>query len=257
MNFESLDCILINLDRSPERLTRMQERLNRINLPFRKVSAVDGKELVLTKEMINAAEYERCHGKYVVPTEVGCYLSHYRALQSFLESGKEFGLILEDDMEFCDDFMMVLEELIRNHQDWDVVKMDGYNDKFLSVTRKVLYKDYRMVLALAHQPKSGSYLINRYAARKYVDGLLPMTVPYDHEFTKWWKYDIRLFTVVPFPNYEEQGPSTIDYKMAKRNKKPWYKKFNTYAYRLGIAWKRLWYGLKVCYFSKGKERENQ
>jgi len=118
MNFESLDCILINLDRSPERLTRMQERLNRINLPFRKVSAVDGKELVLTKEMINAAEYERCHGKYVVPTEVGCYLSHYRALQSFLESGKEFGLILEDDMEFCDDFMIILFKTFSESTIW-------------------------------------------------------------------------------------------------------------------------------------------
>lgn len=244
MDFSKLDCLLINLDRSPERLIKMQERLACFKLTFRKISAVDGKNVIFTEKEINTMEYERCHGKYVVPTEVGCYLSHYKALQSFLEGDKEFALIIEDDMEFRDDFPVVLNELIKHHHNWDMIKLNGTDEKPLSITQKKILTNYRVVYSLSHQAKSGAYLINRYAAQNYLKELLPMTVPYDHEFIKFWKYDIRLFTVVPFPAYEEIGASTIDYTMAKRNKKPWYKKFNTYAYRTNIALKPFWYVVK-------------
>lgn len=239
-----LDCLLINLDRSPERLAQMQERLACFNLPFRRVPAVDGKKVTFTEREINALEYERCHGKYVTPTEVACYISHYNAFQLFLESDKEYALILEDDMVLCDDFLFVLDGLMKNHQDWDMVKLNSTGSWGFPIARKIIFKEYRLVFNLLHKPKSGAYLVNRYAARKFIQNLLPMIVPYDHEFIKFWKYNIRLFSVLPFPTWEQGEASTIDYVMARKNKKPWYKRLNTFAYRAKIALIRLWYASK-------------
>ena len=241
---DRLEILLINLDRSPERFTQMKERLSNLNLPFRRVSAVDGKIVNFTSNEIDASAYERYHGKYVTPTEVACYISHYNVLKVFIEeSEKKFALILEDDMVFCDEFLEILDRLLEQHQDWDMVKLNGTNSWGGPITHKVVYKDYKLVLHLFHQAKSGAYLVNRKAAQSYIDKLLPMTVPYDHEFIKYWKYQIRLFSVVPFPAWEKQESSTIDYAMIKKNRKPWYQRVNTLTYRTGIILKRLWSGL--------------
>lgn len=245
MDFSNkLDCILINLDRSPERLAQMRERLDRFDLSFRRIAAVDGKQVSFTEREINASEYERCHGKYVTPTEVACYISHYHALQAFLEGDKEYALILEDDMEFNDDFPLVLEALLQCPEEWDMVKLNGLNNWAGPVIKKRLFKDYRLVLNLLHQAKAGAYLVNRRAATNYIKGLLPMIVPYDHEFLKFWKYDIRLYTVLPFPTWESGVTSTINYAMVNKNRKSWYNRLNCFTYRAKIALQRLKHGIK-------------
>ena len=66
-----------------------------------------------------------------------------------------------------------------------------------------------------------------------------MFVPIDHEFIKFWKYHLNGYSVVPFPTWEEDVPSTIDYKMVKKNRKPWYKNFPKLFYKMYIALYRL------------------
>lgn len=244
---ENLECLLINLDRSPDRLLQMQERLNNLKLPFKRIPAVDGKQVEFTSREIDSSAYEKCHGKYITPTEVACYISHYNALKAYIEeSDKEFALILEDDMVFCEDFLIILDNLLKQHQDWDMVKLNGTSGWGGPVIQNTVYNEYKLVLHLFHQAKSGAYLVNRKAAKNYIEKLLPMTVPYDHEFIKFWKYQIRLFSVVPFPTWEKQESSTIDYSMIKKNKKPWYQRVNTFVYRTKVTFKRLWSGFLNC-----------
>lgn len=241
---EKLDCLLINLDRSPERLAQMSERLARLDLPFRRIAAIDGAKVTFTDREINAAEYARCHGKYATPTEVACYVSHYHALQDFCQGDKEYALILEDDMEFSDDLPLVMEALMQSPEDWDMVKLNGLNNWAGPIVKKRLFKDYKMVFNLLHQAKAGAYLVNRCAAKSYLQSLLPMTVPYDHEFLKFWKYDITILTILPFPAWECGVSSTINYEMVNKNRKKWYNRLDCYAYRAKIALQRLWYGIK-------------
>lgn len=237
-----LDCLVINLDRSPERFSQMQEQLDFFDLPFRRISAVDGKKVTFTKREINVAAYERCHGKYVTPTEVACYISHYKALQAFVQGDKEYALILEDDMVLSEDFLFIVQDLIEHYSSWDMVKLNGCHRAF-PVAQRESYKDYKLVINLFQQTKSGAYLVNRIAAKNYLKDLLPMVVPYDHEFTKQWKYNIKICSVVPFPTWEKGEDSTIDYVMVNKYKKPWYKRIKTLEYRTNIALKRIWYGL--------------
>lgn len=236
-----VDCLVINLDRSPDRLAQMQSKLAKLGMPFRRVSAVDAKTRTFTEHEVSISKYEKLHGKHLIPAEVGCYLSHYDALKTFLSGGRDIALILEDDMCFADGFLSLMEELVQIRDSWDMVKLNGTRSSALPVTRQHLSNGYKLILNYFHQPKSGAYLVNRKAATNFVSGLLPMSVPYDHEFIKFWKYDIRLFSVRPFPTWEEEVPSTIDFGEVFKNKKAWYQRGRTAAYRTGVMLKRLWY----------------
>ena len=237
---KNLEIYVINLDRSKDRLDNMKTKLKKLNLNFTRQAAVDGKKTTFTSQEVNEKKYSLCHGKYITPTEVACYMSHYNTLKNFYEnSDKDFALILEDDMEFVSDFKEILEKLL-SEPCWDIVKLNGGHGGG-SIKYKQIMPNYNLVLNLFHQSKSGAYLVNKKAAKAYVEKMLPMFVPFDHELVKYWKYKLNGFSLSPFPSWEgEDGnTSTIDYKMVKKNRKPFYKKLPTVIYKSYIAITRL------------------
>ena len=219
--FTNLETYVINLDRSPERMRNMQTRLENLGLCHVRVPAVDGKDYKLTGNEVNALKYARACGKISVPpSEIGCYVSHYNTMKEFLDhSDKNYALVLEDDMLFEDGFMQALESLLEIGT-WDVVKFNGTNDVG-NIRLEKLSEHYWLGVNYFRLNLSGAYLINRKAAAAYVTKLMPMFVPFDHEFTKFWKYGLRGYSVLPFPTKEDGTPTTISYAS---NRKPWYKR---------------------------------
>ncbi|MDR2098493.1 MAG: glycosyltransferase family 25 protein [Rickettsiales bacterium] len=234
---DDLEILVINLDRSPERMREMEARLRRLGLRYTRVPAVDGRQASFTKREVDAWKYSLAHGKLITPSEVACYISHYSAIRAFAENPrKKFALILEDDMEFDGDFADVVAALLKNHS-WDMVKLNG-NHAGGNVSVARITSGRRLVANAFHQSKAGAYLINKKAARSYARKMLPMFVPLDHELVKYWKYGIRGYSVHPFPSRETGAPSTIDYAQVRRNRKPWYRKGPTLAYKSYIALRR-------------------
>jgi glycosyl transferase family 25 len=238
MNMKDLEVYLINLDRSPDRLSEMDERLKKMGLKYKRVAAVEGWNAKFGDAEIDPRKYSLAHGKILEPTEAACYMSHYNAMREFLESKEKYALILEDDMEFDKDFADVLEALLERG-DWDIAKLNGGHGGGNIRIGRELVPGRRIAMNLFHQSKSGAYVINRKAAKSYVINMLPMFVPFDHELAKFWKYGIRGVSVAPFPSHEVVGgASTIDYKAIKMNRKPWYRKGPTALYRSYIAMRR-------------------
>lgn len=90
----------INLKQSTDRKKSAEKtaQLHGINLTF--VEAIDGKD-----EIHNHFRYTRTAG------ELGCMLSHLKALRTFVESKHETALILEDDFEMHEDFHQLLKKV--------------------------------------------------------------------------------------------------------------------------------------------------
>lgn len=89
---------LINLDRSPDRLSVMTDRLKAIDVTFERVSAIDGINLE-TKEFV--VDVPNALYPYTLTAgEIGCYLSHRKCWQKIVDSGEDWGLVLEDDCIF-------------------------------------------------------------------------------------------------------------------------------------------------------------
>ena len=97
--------LLINLDRAPERMQRMEALMQKWNLSFERISAVDG-----TKFSSNDIENyrlpyhkRRYFLKDMTAGEIGCYLSHLEAWKRLVASAQEWALVLEDDLAFLRD----------------------------------------------------------------------------------------------------------------------------------------------------------
>lgn len=141
---------VINLDRSPERLGLVTEKLDGVGINFERVAGVDGKLLQTVKdfskvceelnwppfklnfeslsERIKAAKFSR-HSRLL--GEIGCQLSHAKVLKIIVESAEKSGqdeptLILEDDVVINPNFRAILNEIEQQlPEDWDMLLVGG------------------------------------------------------------------------------------------------------------------------------------
>jgi glycosyl transferase, family 25 len=93
---------------------------------------------------------------------------------------------------------------------------------------------------------ASAYLVNRRAAQTYVQGLLPMSLPYDHVFDQGWRFRLKFRLVTPTPcKHDEAIASTIGAtSLTNRSRKfHWTKRLPAFAYRLSNEWRRLVYGV--------------
>ena len=239
---------LINLDRSPDRLAMQNEQFAALSLTFTRVEAVDGSALDFPHPAMDEKGFHNRHGKTINPNELGCTLSHLRAIETFANSDQDFAVILEDDADLSDHFERVIDAAIAQAHRWDMVKLNRRHSG-MPVTVTPLTEDYRLVSYLTKQSGAVGYLINRKAARAYMDGLLPMQVPYDHEFDRGHAYGLRIFgTLPPVVKDNLTTDSTIGYgytsdvtgakPLKKPRKLPRIMRLPAYAYRSSEAVKR-------------------
>nr|WP_292766256.1 glycosyltransferase family 25 protein [Mesorhizobium sp.] len=87
-----MDTLVINLDRSPDRLAFMAKQLDDLGISFIRLSATEGAS-------ITDVEFDRLAGTYMRPitrSELGCLMSHVRAWRHCIERDEPV-LVLEDD----------------------------------------------------------------------------------------------------------------------------------------------------------------
>lgn len=99
--------LLINLDRSPDRLQIMKKELSTLKISFERIAAVDG--ALLSDEYIKSItprQYskEKLWFPYnLIKTEYACFLSHRKCWSKLIDSDQNFALIIEDDIKFSHD----------------------------------------------------------------------------------------------------------------------------------------------------------
>lgn len=239
-----LQVFVINLDRSPERLEAMAQRLRHTGLPWQRVRAVEGRELDLGRcPEIDVAGYERRHGKRLIGSEAGCYLSHLDAMRCFLRSNADHALLLEDDADFPPNFVALLHALLRQPSAWDIVKLSSFHSG-TPVVVAPLVTPYALAVPLSRHCNSNSILINRHAARVLLRRLLPMQLPYDHALERAWLFGLKLRVVTPSPCPADTGlVSTISPGPRTSRKFPLYQRGPAMAYRLVTELCRFGFGV--------------
>ena len=238
---------VINLDRAPDRMARISGQLQRLGLSYTRLPAVDARALTpAQRAALDEPDYRRKHGMTPVLGELGCYLSHVEAMRLFLGSDATCALILEDDVLLHDSLPAVLLTLQRHAARWDMVKLSGVHSG-TPVPFLDLGPGHRLAVMLTRCTGSSAYIVNRRAAEAYLHGphpLLPMSLPYDHVFDQGWRFGLRVRLVTPMPcGHDDQIASTIVAPPGPPRKFHWTKRLPAHAYRLGIEWRRLCYGL--------------
>ena len=92
--------------KNPSRKERMLNRFNALNLTFEFVEGIDPLDpsVVPPQEIINIA---KSLDRWKPHSGYGCMLGHFLAIDKFLETGAEIGIICEDDVLIRKDLQII------------------------------------------------------------------------------------------------------------------------------------------------------
>lgn len=241
---DGLHTWVINLDKDRERLQRIAEQLAATGLDWTRQSAVLGRALPPEQQdrLLDRERFRRRRGMDPALGELGCYLSHVEVLRAFLASPHRFALVLEDDALLTPALVPVLQGLVDHAERWDMVKLSrvhsGTPRQYLDVA-----PGHALAVMLSRCTGSSAYLVNRRAAQAYVEGLLPMSLPYNHVFDQGWTFGLKVRMVTPPPCVHDEDIATT-ITLDGRRKFPWWRRFSAYGYRLRNELRRVGYGLR-------------
>ncbi len=191
-------CFVINLDTAPERWSFVQKSFAASRCILRRVSAIDVQSLEFPNPNFSEHLYRWFHGRTVNRRELACYLSHLKAIQTFLESNESHGIIAEDDITLRPDFDLAVDAALAYSRYWNILRLTGLSEGH-PVTVLPLCKPYWLCINRGRLKGAGAYIIDRSAARALLEHLLPMRLPYDHALDREWLWGLRAAYLLPFP----------------------------------------------------------
>lgn len=214
---------VINLDRDTGKLARIAMRLDALGLEFERFPAVLGADLSehdLKRWRPNPVYWlER---RPFALGEIGNVLSH-RALMGEIEArGLDHAVVLEDDVDLCDDFAEVVAALPALSARYDVVKLEAldwvgaYRQRLIGcVGERTLYLPRYAAVGCA------GYCVNGRAAGRLAAAVSQVREPFDHTLTDYPRYDLRFAEVFPHPVRQADGMSEISVdRIAIQKRKP-------------------------------------
>ncbi|AYV80656.1 MAG: glycosyltransferase family 25 [Harvfovirus sp.] len=114
---------IINLKSREERKKIAVEELDKHDIVGEFIEGVDGNKLDRDDLISNGLIDDSTSYRKLRKGEIGCYFSHLKCWELILSSGKEYGIVLEDDVvlddNFRDEFNSLFSELEKHK--WDYV----------------------------------------------------------------------------------------------------------------------------------------
>lgn len=243
----SIRLFAINLDRSPDRWQNLSSRANELGLILTRVSAVDGKSIAEeAREATDDLAFRRNTGRLMLAGEYGCYRSHIRALQTFLDSGVDVGLIVEDDVELTPDLQDRAIAAFTAVPDAHVIKF--FNHRVVGFKRSATSACGDEIGRAIHGPlgSSACYGVTRRGAMLLIKHLTIMRYPWDAALERGWDHGAQVYTSRYSIATIAQGGTTIATRDIYRSVKfPKCKRLGTYLRRLRDDVVRLRYALRA------------
>ncbi len=222
---------LINLKRANDRLVSAKETFDKVGIVFNLEEAIDGKDLSLPHKNYSELKYNLLHGKKTNLGELGCYLSHLNVLKKFLNTEENWALVCEDDIEFNEDIVEIINDAINSGINFDLLRLSGGSnrnkEKGLPLKLKKINNNFFLSLNFGFKSGTGCYLINRLAAENIIKKIYKMSLPIDHAMDRDWILNLRSLSVSPAPVYlKEELHLGNSYIQAKSEFKfPFYKRY--------------------------------
>ena len=178
---DELQCYVINLDRSKKRMSEFSEAFSGTNLKVKRIAAVDG-NLINIKSFADDNLCRKKMGRSIQPGEVGCFLSHKKALEIFLSTDLEYAIVFEDDAIPIDGFRDILESLIEkfleNNKKTAAINLGAVDFKYSS--RVLPIKNNIVRCAHRFPMLATGVLWTRSGAKKFLENASVVTMPYDN-----------------------------------------------------------------------------
>lgn len=180
-----LPIYVINLDDDMKRLAAMRDQLDKLGLPWERISAVDGACLSTS---IVLQENRRSRQRKLCAEEIGCLYSHIIAWRRIAEGQDGAGLVLEDDLLLAPDMAALVTDPAWLHSDDCIVRLETFarpvvlGSKIATVYGRGLYPQRSIHYGSAAYiitPERARAMLRAY--RRYVDTVDDMMFRYPRE----------------------------------------------------------------------------
>jgi glycosyl transferase family 25 len=202
---------VINLPNARDRWEKIEARLRGTGLAYTRVVAVYGRELQLPIPEFDEFWHRLLTGRRPIPAEIGCYLSHIKAIDAFLasEATCTHALIFEDDAIFGDDLPAMVDAALQHADAWDVLRLSTVGHDRV-VPAMPLLGNRCLGVNLTRCKGAAGYMINRKAAATFRRKLVPMRLAWDIAFDLEYFWGLKALAVTPFPVVpDERAPTQI------------------------------------------------
>ena len=205
---ENFELYVINLDRSKERWVKINDHLTGYGLLAQRISAVDAKALPFEalQKHYNSEMNRTDFFIGLKPAEIGCFLSHRKALKAFLNNSKKpFAIILEDDVEFvthpqtlCEQWLEILN--VNSPVMLKLFKRRPISGKIewscVTTTERNSYLDKVVHAKLVPLGTQGQ-VVNRAAAANLLAAFEKFSMPVDVAYQHWWHHGVKVLVATP------------------------------------------------------------
>jgi GR25 family glycosyltransferase involved in LPS biosynthesis len=159
-----------------------------------------------SKKLVNL--WPGCCPRRLVLPEISCTIKHLEALKQIANGPDNFGLILEDDVVFCDNFNYLFQKSIEGTPDnWDAIFFgSGCGEDFIRKSSDKLRQVNKHCFRASHPSTNcaEAYLIKKETANLIVNSAKPFHMVSDWEIA----YQLYKFNSIVYwwvPSLIEQG----------------------------------------------------
>lgn len=223
---------VVNMARSTDRRERIGTLLSSMGLDFEFFSAIDGRVTEITGYDNDRRLKEKGHG--LTPGEMGCFASH-RALWDKCVSLQENILILEDDIDFSDNFLTFFKIADSLTSQYEYIRLGRGPLKALpvfgayySLDKRGDKKPYSLVKYLRGPSCCHGYTLSPVAAEKFLRHSVQWWWPVDDYMDSEYIHHVSDYGIEPpivlqtnlpseigYADRENKGKRTIDSRLRK------------------------------------------
>jgi glycosyl transferase family 25 len=218
-----VDIFVINLDCSKDRLDNITTELEKAQLNFTRISAINGSSLNSSEldTYYNPALNKRTYRRSLSRGEIGCYLSHRRCWQQVVDKNLSMALILEDDAQLNTQLPDVLSSIEQISINWDIIKLcdpPKYKKRLSTVPLDINFDlcQYKKIPS-----RATGYAISYKGATKLLQARNLFARPVDDDMQFYWEFNGEVFGIEPSPirNSQLAANSNIDSNSPRRSTK--------------------------------------
>jgi glycosyl transferase family 25 len=203
----SLEFVVISLPTSTERRRMVREAMEHSRWPWKFFDARSAPDSSLEFEPERSVV---TRGYRLTPAELSCFSSHLDCLRNFADASNpasSYMVVLEDDVRIDGHFDFDLLPWLMNDLALDYLKLYS---RFMTRFRYLGRVGYRGLYRFVVPPYGAqAYIVSRLAAQKFVDRIRRIDRPIDDELERYWRHDLPIYTLFPYPVIELSIGSTV------------------------------------------------
>jgi glycosyl transferase family 25 len=190
--FEKIYCV--NLAKRHERWESAKQQFYRNNIVVERYDAVDGKLIQNTSRL--------------KPGELGCLLSHLNILRECQKNNIKNVLIIEDDVQFCDELNEKFSSYINEVPEWDILYLGANHALCNPYESNPPIKVSDHVYKVLHAYSTHAYAVNNGCYQYLIDNISKMTHPLDVMYSKIQR-NLNVYLFRPHLAWQSNGYSDI------------------------------------------------